>query len=74
MRLLGDLRIKKPKSKRMIQTQIKRIIERDYRICCQWDGWRGNEIEGSASNFDQGWLDVKDIPDGELGILVEIYH
>ena len=40
----------------------------------QWDGWRGKEIVGSASNFYQGRLDVKYIPAGRLGILVEMYH
>ena len=29
---------------------------------------------GSASNFYQGWVDVKDILAGWLGILVEMHH
>ena len=65
--------IKKPNQKKIIKTQTKEIIE-GTRICFQRDGWRGNEIVGSASNFYQGWLDVKDIPAGGLGILVEMHH
>ena len=42
--------IKKLNQKKKIKTYPKELLEWTRR-CFQWDGWRGDEMGGSASNF-----------------------